>query len=416
VLTLAAACASPTATPAPGTPGAGSPSPGSTTAGPSPSSAVVASGIPPATPPAGSPSEGPGDPRGAAALATLTSDTDLVDQLLFLGWDGSKPASIRATLAGLRPGGIVFAGDNGNRASAARAINRAIAAGAQALGMLPPFRAIDHEGGRIQRIDDVPNLGSNEAFAATHPSDLAGCKRGADQAATLAAMGFDMNLAPVLDVVTNPKNTVIGDRSYGPDPKVVARLGAAYISGLQGAGIMAVAKHFPGHGATAVDSHLGLPVLRFGLPRLEQVELVPFERALQSDADVAAVMVGHIALPKIDSSGAPASLSRPVVDGILRTRLGFDGLVMTDDVGSMQAVTGNYTAGVAAVMAISAGVDMLMVVRDSRTQVESRDALLDALASGALSRARLMDAVVHILEAKARYGLLGGAGLPLHAC
>ena len=141
VLILAAACASPTSTPAATSTGAGSPSPGSTATGPSPTSEVVASGTPSAIPPAGSPSAELGDPRVAAALATLTTDTVLVDQLLFLGWDGSKPASIRATLASLRPGGIVFAGDNANRASAARAINRAIAADAQALGMPPPFRA-----------------------------------------------------------------------------------------------------------------------------------------------------------------------------------------------------------------------------------------------------------------------------------
>jgi len=356
------------------------------------------------------------DPRGEAALAKLTTDTELVDQLLFVGWAGTTPNSVRHTLDLLHPGGIVYVGANADKAAEALAINQAIASHANDLGMLPPFIAIDHEGGSVQRIVDVPNLGSNMAFGNTNPSDRKACQRGAQQAADLAAMGFNMNLAPVLDVLTNPNNTVIGDRSYGSDPNLVARLGADYIQGLQGAGMMAVGKHFPGHGATTVDSHFGLPVLPFGLRRLERVELVPFERALEPDVNVSAIMVAHISLPKIDRSGAPSSLSEPVVTGILHERLGYDGLVMTDDIGAMQAVPGHYTTRQAAVMAINAGVDMLLIVGDQAKEITSRDALLDALAAGTLTRDRLMDAVRHVLEAKARFGLLGGDGEPAFTC
>jgi beta-N-acetylhexosaminidase len=437
---LVAACASESATPTAGSEASGLPSstpmtssllstqtPGGPTgsAPPEPTesalpepSASGATETPAGTqPPVPSPApSGSTDPRVDAALASLTTDTELVDQLLFVGWAGTTPNSVRGTLDLLHPGGIVYVGANADRAAEALAINQAIATEAGALGILPPFIAIDHEGGSVQRIDDVPNLGSNMAFGDTNPSDQEACQRGAQQAADLAAMDFNMNLAPVLDVLTNSENTVIGDRSYGSDPDLVARLGADYIDGLQGAGIMAVGKHFPGHGATTVDSHFGLPVLPFGLKRLERVELVPFERALEPDVDVSAIMVAHISLPKIDPSGAPSSLSEPVVTGILRERLGFDGLVMTDDIGAMQAVTGHYSTRQAAVMAITAGVDMLLIVGDQAKEITSRDALLRALADGTLSRDRLMDAVHHVLAAKARFGLLGGDGEPAFTC
>ncbi len=435
---LLGACTSTSSTPTPGGAPSGSPSsPGSTSSLPptgtpgSPSESAATesppvpsetpAGIQPSTAPS-TPSEAPSapppptDPRVEAALARLTTDTELVDQLLFVGWTGSTPRSVSQTLALLHPGGIVYVGANADHAAEALAINQAIVADADDLNMLPPLIAIDHEGGSVQRIVDVPNLGSNRAFGDTDPGDAQACQRGDQQAGDLADMGFNMNLAPVLDVLTNPKNTVIGDRSYGSDPDLVARLGADYIQGLQGAGIMAVGKHFPGHGATTVDSHFGLPALPFGLKRLERVELVPFERAMDPEVNVSAIMVGHIALPKIDPSGAPASLSEPVVTGILRDRLGFDGLVMTDDIGAMQAVTAHYTTRQAVVMAIDAGVDMLLIVGDQAKELTSREALLAALADGTLSRDRLMDAVTHVLEAKARFGLLGGDGEPALSC
>jgi beta-N-acetylhexosaminidase len=439
-LVLVAACTSdsPTPTPTTGASGSSSTAPSSSlSAAGSPTASGVTETNPPgttetpgatetpgSTEPSGTPTptgaspapSGSPDSRVEAALDKLTTDTELVDQLLFVGWPGTTPKSVRQTLDLLRPGGIVYVGANADHAAEALAINQAIVADADALGMLPPLIAIDHEGGSVQRIVDVPNLGSNLAFGNTNPSDRKACQRGTQQADDLATMGFNMNLAPVLDVLTNPANTVIGDRSYGSDPDLVARLGGDYIQGLQGAGIMAVGKHFPGHGATTVDSHFGLPVLPFGLKRLERVELVPFERALEPDVDVSAIMVAHIALPKIDPSGAPASLSQPVVTGILRDRLGFDGLVMTDDIGAMQAVTGHYTTRQAAVMAINAGVDMLLIVGDQAKEITSRDALLDALQAGTLSHDRLLDAVRHVLEAKARFGLLGGDGEPAFTC
>ena len=177
-----------------------------------------------------------------------------------------------------------------------------------------------------------------------------------------------MSLGPVLDVATNPRNPVIGDRAYGRSAALVARLGAAYIQGLQGGGVIGSAKHFPGHGDTSVDSHLGLPVIKSGRTRLDAVELVPFRRAMEPDVGVASIMTGHLALPRIDPARLPASLSRPIVTGLLRDELGWDGLVLTDDMGAMDAITDRYGPGEAAVLAVAAGVDLLIIVRDGDNQ------------------------------------------------
>ncbi len=343
-----------------------------------------------------------------SALAQLDTDEALVGQLLLIGWAGTSADAAVEAIETLRPGGIVYVAANADSAERATAINLGLDGAAQGVGIVPLLKAIDHEGGEIQRIADVENLGSNLAFARGRPSEEEACERGAIHARQLRAMGFEMNLAPVLDVNTKPDNPVIGSRSYGARPDLVARLGSAYIRGLRSGGILAVAKHFPGHGATSVDSHLGLPVLDFGRRRLDSVELVPFRRAIDPDIDVDAVMTGHVALPRIDPSGLPATLSQPVISGILRGELGFEGLVVSDDLAAMAAITDDFAPDEAAVLAIGAGVDMLIVVGDLERQTIIRDALLAALTSGELSRDRIMDAVVHVLEAKARAGLLGG--------
>ncbi len=404
---------SPVASPTggPGTPGvdpAGSPSVAIT---PSASASPAPSG----SGPSATPAPGAVDALVAAAMARLTTDSDLVGQVLLLGWRGNTPASVLHTIRALHPGGIVYVGSNAGRAAQARAINRQIDADAAALGLLPMFKALDQEGGSVERIRDIPNLGSNWSFGATDPTNLQACRRGATHAAQLTAMDFNMNLAPVLDVLTNPNNTVIGNRSYGSDPALVARLGANYILGLQGGGILAVGKHFPGHGDTTVDSHLGLPVVPYGRKHLMRIELPPFIRAISPSAGVSTIMVGHLALPRLDPTNTPASLSKPIVTGLLGKNLGYGGLVMTDDLGAMQAVTARYTPAQAAVKALNAGEDMLLITGDVATERVYRNALLAALASGALPRARLMDAVRHVLYAKARFGLLGGT-VPSAGC
>jgi beta-N-acetylhexosaminidase len=379
---------------------------------PSAPSVVEGGGTPPASGD-GSAAPSTGDPQldkaVSDAMARLTTDEDRVGQLLLLGWIGDTAEQARPELEELRAGGIVFV-QNATASAEARTINQGLKQIANDAGLTPPLIAIDHEGGIVQRIKDVPNRGNNWDFALTNPTDAQACQRGLDHARTLQGMGFSMNLAPVLDVNNNPANPVIGKRSYSDKPEVVARLGAAYIQGLQGGGIVAVGKHFPGHGNTSTDSHLGLPLQPQSVDDLDKLELVPFKKAIETG--IAGIMSAHIVFPAVDPSGVPGTLSRPVMTGLLREHLGFTGLALSDDMGAMKAITDNFAPGDAAVRAVNAGVDMMILSAEIGRQRQARDGLLAAVTSGDISQARLDEAVRHVLTAKAKFGLLPGTTAP----
>jgi len=213
--------------------------------------------------------------------------------------------------------------------------------------------ATDQEGGGVVRSLDVPYPPSAMALGAADDPALTE-KVGAATARGLRAQGINLDFAPVADVNSNPRNPVIADRSFGEDPAKVARHVAAFVRGLQGEGVAACVKHFPGHGDTETDSHLGLPVLEADLTRLEGLEFVPFRAALS--AGVAAVMSAHIVLPQFDSA-QPATLSQEVLTGLLREHLGFDGVVFTDAL-NMRAVADRHTPTEAVLGARAAGADM----------------------------------------------------------
>ncbi len=213
------------------------------------------------------------------------------------------------------------------------------------------------------------------------------------------AVGIQWILAPVVDVNNNPRNPIINTRSFGEDPEAVAKLGTAFIRGCQDAGAIATAKHFPGHGDTEEDSHMKLPVLGFDLAHLESVELLPYQRGIASG--LKSVMSSHIALPKLDPSRHPATLSEPILTGLLRRQMKFDGIIVTDGL-TMQGVTDKYSAGQAALLAIQAGADCLLVCPDIEAAYTS---LLQAVKKGKLSEARIDSSVKRILSAKAWLGL-----------
>jgi beta-N-acetylhexosaminidase len=238
----------------------------------------------------------------------------------------------------------------------------------------------------------------NMALGATR-SEMYAYDVGRTTAEEARAVGIQWVLAPVVDVNNNPKNPIINTRSFGEDPESVAKLGAAFIRGCQEAGAMATAKHFPGHGDTEEDSHMKLPVLGFDLAHLESVELVPYERAIA--AGLKSVMSSHIALPKLDPSRRPATLSGPILTGLLRERLKFDGIIVTDGL-TMQGIADRYSAGQAALLAIEAGADCLLVCPDIEAAFTS---LVSAVKNGKLSEARIDSSVKRILSAKAWLGL-----------
>jgi beta-N-acetylhexosaminidase len=238
------------------------------------------------------------------------------------------------------------------------------------------------------------------ALTATGDTTLA-YAHGRITAAEARAGGLHMALAPVLDVNVNPRNPIINTRSFGEDPQDVARFGAAVVRGLQDGGLLAVAKHFPGHGDTDQDSHLELPTIVAPRARLDSVELVPFRAAVQ--AGIGGIMVGHIAAPALGAVRTPASLSRAVTTTVLRGQLGFDGLVITDAL-NMAGVAREREASEIALRAVIAGADILLQPTDPEAAI---DAIAEGVSRGDFPRSRLDASVRRILRAKARAGLIG---------
>jgi beta-N-acetylhexosaminidase len=242
----------------------------------------------------------------------------------------------------------------------------------------PLLVCVDQEGGRVARmLEPWTRWPSARAVGRTGSEETAYAV-GKGLAAELRPCGVSVDFAPCVDVDTNPQNPVIGDRSFGGDPDLVGRLGAAAIRGLQDGGIAACAKHFPGHGDTSVDSHLDLPVVDHPRQRLEDVELPPFRRAIESG--VAMVMSGHLLVREIDDA-RPGTLSPAVVSGLLRGELGFAGVVATDDL-DMKGVAKQWRPSEIAVMAALAGCDLLCFCRDHDAQVDGIEGLVRAVESG----------------------------------
>jgi beta-glucosidase-like glycosyl hydrolase len=213
------------------------------------------------------------------------------------------------------------------------------------------------------------------------------------------AVGIHWTNSPVADVNNNPNNPIINTRSFGEDPQQVAKFVEAYVRGLQAEKVIATPKHFPGHGDTEEDTHMGLPVLPFDENRLNAIELVPFRAGIAAGAK--AVMTAHLALPKIDPANRPATLSYPVITGLLRNKLGFQGIVVTDGM-PMQGITDHYGADEAAVLAIEAGADAILVPADF---AKSYEGILAAVKSGRISAKRLDESVRRLLAAKSWLGL-----------
>ncbi|WP_327218330.1 glycoside hydrolase family 3 protein [Streptomyces cyaneofuscatus] len=217
--------------------------------------------------------------------------------------------------------------------------------------------------------------------------------------AELAALGINQNYAPDADVNVNPANPVIGVRSFGSDPESVAELVAAQVKGYQGAGVAATAKHFPGHGDTSTDSHTGLPVIEHTRQEWEELDAPPFRAAIRARID--SIMTAHIVVPALDPSEDPATLSRPILTGILREELGYDGVVVTDSLG-MEGVRTKYGDDRVPVLALLAGVDQLL---NPPNLSVAWNAVLEAVRGGEISTARIEESVLRILRLKSKLGL-----------
>ena len=340
----------------------------------------------------------------AEQLAAMTVE-EKVGQLLIGGFEGTEIGDQATRLVQeYQVGGLILYGRN--IAGAGQLVT--LTNGLKALNGdgIPLFLSIDQEGGGVDRMPPEVRRTPGAYCVGQTGSVPAAQSYGDVLAAECAAFGLNLDFAPVLDVWSNPGNTVIGQRAFSADARTVAGLGPAAARRMMDQGIIPAVKHFPGHGDTAVDSHVGLPVVDKSPEELEETELIPFRAAIQSagtDGQVPAVMVAHILLTQLDPE-RPASLSPAVVTGLLREELGFAGAVLTDDL-TMGAVTQSYGLGEAAVLAVEAGCDILLVCHGPDSVPAVRTALLEAAASGRITAERLDESVYRILRLKTEYAL-----------
>jgi beta-N-acetylhexosaminidase len=332
-----------------------------------------------------------------------------VGQVFMLGFEGtSLNASNRALIQGLHLGGVTLFGRNIDNATQLAHLDHDLQTVADPV---PLFISVDQEGGLVVRVTEGATIfPGNMAVGATADPALAR-QVAAASARELLAMGVNMDLAPVVDVNTNPLNPVIGIRSFGSNVDLVTQMATQAVDGVQATGVSAVAKHFPGHGDTSVDSHRDLPVVPHPLERLESLELLPFQAAMRAGVD--GIMTAHLYLPLIEpQQDLPATLSHRVLTDLLRDQLGYQGLILTDAL-DMDAIKKDRSAAAAAVDAFAAGADMLLIAginSDDRMRLgDGPPALLAAVQSGRISEQRLDASVLRILEAKARRGILPGA-------
>lgn len=357
----------------------------STAVQPTPSPAPVVT--PPPTP---APEPTPTPDPIAEQVAAMTAE-EKVGQLMTVGFEGTTPGEdVTAYVRDYRVGGVILF--KRNIESARQLVD--LTNGLKALNGegVPLFVSVDQEGGRVDRMPPEVHR-TPSAYDITDPAAY-----GAVLAAECAAFGFNVDFAPVADIWSNPDNTVIGKRAFGTDKQTVADGASAAVTALQDRGIMAVIKHFPGHGDTDVDSHVGLPRVGLDLSQLRAREIFPFRAANHAGG----VMVGHIVL---DAWGEPpASLNPNVVTGMLRGEMGYTGVVFTDDM-TMGAITQNYGLGEACVLAVEAGCDQLLVCHGRDNVDEARGALLEAVVSGRIGQDRLDESVYRILSLKAGFGM-----------
>jgi len=331
-----------------------------------------------------------------------------IGQMLLFGWSGDTPEESRtvnahaaALVSEFAVGGVVLMGRNVGPPAQTRATIAELQARAKGNGLPPLFVAVDQEGGRVQRLGPPHYPAHPAARTVGETQDPEQARAAARRVGEgLREVGFNWDFAPVLDVNSNPKNPVIGDRSYGSDPAQVAAMGVAAVRGFQeDVGILACGKHFPGHGDTDTDSHHALPRIGHDQARLDAVELVPFRAAL--GAGLAAVMTSHILFPALDAH-LPATLSPAVLTGLLRGELGFEGLIITDDL-EMKGVADGWGTAEAAVLAVLAGADLLLCCHTWKTQREIWQALVQAVETGRLPEARVDESGQRIAAAKARW-------------
>ncbi|OXM82537.1 beta-N-acetylhexosaminidase [Paenibacillus rigui] len=346
------------------------------------------------------PSAKPPDKGSQAPQPLLQMSLDeKIGQMIFAGIDGEQMnPETRGLLQNDHVGGLILYKPNvknsGQLVNLLNTLKRANAG-----NKAPLWLGMDEEGGRVTRLpDEMVKTPANQTIGRTaNPAFAYGV--GSLLGKELSAYGLNVDFAPVLDVNSNPNNPVIGDRSFGTTASLVSSMGVQTMKGLQEQRVLPVLKHFPGHGDTSVDSHVGLPVVQNDLNRLRKLELIPFAEAFKKQAD--AVMVAHTLLPRIDAK-VPASLSREIMTNLLRNEMGYDGVIMTDDM-TMGAIEQNYTLGEAAVQSVLAGTNVVLVGHEYGKVTAVIQALRQAVQDHRIPEETIDQSVARILKLKQKY-------------
>ena len=304
----------------------------------------------------------------------------------------------REALSNYPVGGVIYFDRNLKDADQIRSL----LANTQSYSEIPLFLGVDEEGGMVSRLSGV---GVTDRVSSMATYGEAGDKQavyelGRTFADQLLGVGFNLDFAPVADVVTNPNNTEIGNRSFSGDPVVAGEMVAEMVKGLQEGGVISCLKHFPGHGSTSADSHYGMSVSYRTLEELRAEEFLPFVQGIEAGAEL--VMISHMSLPNVTGDNTPCDLSYTVVTELLRQELGFEGLIFSDS-HEMASITSYYSCGEAAVLAIAAGCDVVLMPMDKQ---EAFDGLLDAVKDGTLTVERINQSVLRILTLKCKYGII----------
>ncbi|HPW41611.1 MAG TPA: beta-N-acetylhexosaminidase, partial [Bacillota bacterium] len=368
----------------------------------------VSEGNTPPVPPAQSDSEAEDrkDPLEAKAESLLAGMTieEKAGQLLIVGFPGdTKKEALQDYIDRLKVSGFILFSRNYTDFDSLYALARSLKEMNSLNNPLPLFISIDEEGGTVSRLPkggtrfpDARKVGKAGEPGLTY-------KAGQTIAKELKAAGINLNFAPVLDIVESGENKLLIKRSYGSTPEVVSLHGTSFISGLQSEGVTAVPKHFPGHGNTSQDSHSTLPVIDTDKAAMQSRELVPFKAAI--DAGLDAVMVGHIAFPKLDPTGLPASMSSYFLTDVLRKDLGFGGISISDDIEMQGYISSKDTVEECVISSFNAGLDIFLIGHTKAIQDQVYKALLDGCRDGRISEERLNESVLRIIKAKLKNGL-----------
>lgn len=342
--------------------------------------------------------------------AQSASLAEKVGQLFMVGFEGQElTPELADWMTSYRWGGVIIFGRNVESPAQLLRLTQGLQSLTQGHSQWPLLIAVDQEGGRVARLKAPFTAVPSAARVGQAHSERSAYDVGRLMARELRAVGINMDMAPVLDVLTNPANTVIGDRAFSSHPDRVARFGTAFVRGMHAAGVLTVGKHFPGHGDTVLDSHVARPMCERTAAQLKACELLPFRQAIGAGID--ALMTAHVIYPAWDPQ-RPATLSPTILAGILRDKMGFGRVIVTDDLG-MAAVAGTVPWEELPLRALLAGVDLLLICHDRRRQERAFTCVLHGVRHGEIPEALLDRAVARVQALKfALNRLLRGVAAP----